>query len=302
MPGTFNSLALKIAAQEAIHVAALRTAPLKSFVKTFTEASAAKGTAVVVPVWGEGEAKPFVRKVNNYTGTEKGVVGREVVLDQHLVLPYYYSDLDFTASDINFWKGAGEAIGAALGRGIAGNILGLLGRDNFELEHVFTEADAGNRRVVAKLYAIAANAGIDPADAALILNPVCFAALLGELDSAVYGGGDAISRGVIPSLFGFDTVVCSGQLPKGENLNGVLVHKAAIGIAGRTLQPQSTKSLEEFATVVDPASGLALGFRRFGEAADGDNYIAGEALFGRGILQADKAVRLVSAATTPPAP
>lgn len=295
----FETLQMKIAAQKAIPAAMFRIARITGFATGFSEAETAAGTAVIVPLFDAGEAGDFNADSNNYAGTEKGVTGVEVPLNQHLVKSLTYTDKDFTECAVNFWQGAGYAIGKTIGSGMSKRAQAVITKANFAQELVMTAAQAAVKTTLTKLFEAAAQAEIDPADASLLLNPTYFAAILSVLDASTYGGQDAMKGGVIPGLYGFENVVCSTQLPQteGENLVGAIIHKEAIAVAGRPLPPQSRSAYEETGIQTDPGSGLSIGFRRFGDPKTGRNYIAGEAIMGVKPLQGTKAIRIVSAAT-----
>ena len=293
-----STLQLTIAAEKSVQAASKAVAPLKLFATSFSAAEASKGNVIRVPVFNVGEAAAFNVDSNNYCGSTQDVAGVDVTLDQHLVKSVYFDDRDFAECEVDFFAGAGEGIGRVLSRGIVDGAMALLVKANITDEHVFTVANAKTKDVVANLYAVADSNGLNPADCVLVVKPTVFANLLSILDASAYGGRDAILAGLIPGLFGFKGVFPCNSLSTaaGEKLNGVILPSETLGIASRVLRVASPSAYEEIGTKTDEATGLTFGFRRFGNACTGRNYIAGEVLAGFKILQ-DAGVRLVESAT-----
>ncbi len=84
-------------------------------------------------------------------------------------------------------------------------------------------------------------------------------------------------------------------LPTAENLVGAIVYPTAIGVAGRVLKPQSPRAYEEVGYSSDDKSGLAIGWRRFGDPRTGENFVAYESVFGADVISPKTLVRIVSA-------
>lgn len=295
------SLQLTMAAEKAVQEALFRILALKGIVINFRAAEYNKGASVKVPVFESGEALPFAEKPvagtsSNYAGENSGVDGVDLLLDQHLVKVLSYMDRDFDECDVAFWLEAGRAIGRTIGRGIVKNTLTTLADASITNSTVLTAAQAATKTAIANLYAIAANAEIDPSEAALILTPTHFAALLSTLDASTYGGPEAIQRGIIPGAFGFETVASTTLFPAIPNLGGAILHKEALAIAGRPITPQGAKSYEEVGLKTDESSGLTLGFRRHTNTDTGRNFLAGEVLFGKKLIQPEKIVKILTAA------
>jgi len=83
----------------------------------------------------------------------------------------------------------------------------------------------------------------------------------------------------------------------GENLEGLIIGGDALALASRAVIVNSPQSYEEVGSAIDPLSGIAITFRRSCNVAAGQNFLAGEILFGSKLLNEAKIVRLVSAAT-----
>ena len=287
-----NNLNLKIAAEKSIIEAHNYIAPLKFFATSFNEEAKNPGDAVLVPVFALSAVADFDADNNNYAGTEQGVSGVPVTLNQHKVKSVYITDRQVAETNIDFFEGAGRAIGDKLGQAVVGGALSLIGDSTVTLSASFTTANSQDKKATANLYAIADENGIDPRDAVVVLPPAKFAGVLSQLDANVYGGWEAIRDGLVPNLYGFYGVFSSTQLPAG--VGGAIVHREALGIASRYLEPMGGV-YEEVAQVKDDKSGFTIGFRMFGQKETGRRYIAGECLYGAALLQPTKIVKLIGA-------
>lgn len=287
-----NNLNLKIAAEKSIIEAHNYIAPLKFFATSFNEEAKNPGDAVLVPVFALSAVSDFNADSNNYAGSEQGVSGTPVTLNQHKVKSVYITDRQVAETNIDFFEGAGRAIGDKLGQAVVAGALGLVGDPTVTLSASFTTSNSQNKQATANLYAIADENGIDPRDAVVVLPPAKFAGVLSQLDANVYGGWEAIRDGLVPNLYGFYGVFSSTQLPDG--VGGAIIHREAIGIASRYLEPMGGV-YEEVAQVKDDKSGFTIGFRMFGQKETGRRYIAGECLYGAALLQPTKIVKLIGA-------
>lgn len=294
MATTLTTLALTIAAEKSVVAASAKLAPLSAFSTGFKAAETQKGSSVIVPLFAQKAAAPFAKVGNNYASGAADVSGVEVPLDQHYVASAAYDDVDFVDADVAFWEGAGEAIGTGVAKGILGVAFSKFTAGNFKTKTTLSEADAANIRNWAMLRKAADDADFDASDSVLLLNSTYFAYLISLLDASKYGGDDAIKSGVIPGLFGFKEVINAPTLPGANDLVGAIAHPQCLAVAGRLLKAQSVAAYDELGYSSDDASGLAIGWRRFGDPATGENYYAGEALFGVEALNGNALVRIVS--------
>lgn len=275
---------------------------LTDFATSFQGNAASEGTAIIVPVFAFASgAADFLAGTNDYqTGAEAGVTGAKVLLNDHLVKAVVYSDMDFMEnSALGYWETSGKLIARYLAKGFIGKTLAKINKTAVTQESVFTAANAKAKDLVAQLTSTAETYDINVGEASLILTPTLFANVLSILDANVYGGTEAIRSGRIPGLFGFKSVMSTGQLSKtaAEKLNGAIVGGDALGLASRAVVVNSAKSYEEVGSMIDDKTNVAITFRRSVNFATGQNYMAGEILAGSKLLNAGKVVRLVSAAT-----
>lgn len=299
-----ESLQLKIASEKSIIAAQAKILPLKYFATSFTAAQDRKGAAIRVPVFDVGDAAEFDVNNNNYgtaTAQQSGdppaenpdyeVKGVDITLNKHFVKSIQFTDRDFAECDVNFFADAGFSIGRVLGKACVGQALGLINATNVSQTSVFTATEGASKTAIANLYAVADANKIDPAEANVIVTPQIYAAILAQLDADVFGGDEAIRRGVIPGLYGFNSFACSSQFADG--VNGAILHKEAIGMAGRVLYADE-EAYSEVGVATDEKTGLSIGFRRFADPKTGLRYIAGEMLFGVDLLQPKAVVRLTA--------
>lgn len=295
MSTTLTTLALTIAAEKSIVAASAKLAPLKAFSTGFKAAETTKGTSVVVPLFAAKTAAAYNASSNNYGSGSADVAGVSIALDKHYVASSKFEDIDFAECDVAFWEGAGAAIGKGVAKGILAVAFANITAAKFTKSAKMAEADAANLKNWALLRKAADDADFDASEACLLLSSTYFAYLLSLLDVSKYGGVEAIKSGEIPGLFGFKAVIDCPTLQTTANLVGAIAHPQSIGVAGRLLKPQSAKCYDEIGYSVDEASGLAIGWRRYGAPATGTNHYAGEALFGAEKIDGNALVRIISA-------
>jgi len=292
MATTLTSLALTIAAEKAVVAATAKLAPLMAFSTGFKAAETQKGSSVIVPLFANKTAAAYNKTTNNYASGDADVAGVSVPVDKHYVAGSAFEDIDFVETDAPFWQGAGEAIGKGLGKGILAAAFANITAAKFAKATKMSEADANNIKNWALLRKAADEADFDASESVVLLSSTHFAYLLSLLDASKYGGIDAVQRGVIPGLFGFAAVISAPTLPTTANLVGAIAHPQCMAVAGRLLKAQSTAAYDEIGYSSDDSSGLAIGWRRFGDPKTGTNYYAGEALFGVEKLNGNALVRI----------
>lgn len=279
---TLTSLAGTIFAEEAIVAATVQAAPVKAFAHRFTEAEREPGASITVPVFAVGEAQDFD---GDYTKNAGKAEGQKIALEKHLFDSKVYTDVDFNQCPVAFWKGAGAAVGRAVGLGICKAITDLITADTLTGAGGSFNPTSGTKKTLAALTEKCEANGFDPAQSILLCSGAMYTQILSLMDAHVYGGPEAVQMGLLPEgLYGFKHIFRCPTL----TTNGAVVHCDAIGYGGALLEPQSKTILEEFGYVQDEATGLSIGIRRFGEAKSGKNYIVGECLFGAKLVQPSK--------------
>jgi hypothetical protein len=86
-----------------------------------------------------------------------------------------------------------------------------------------------------------------------------------------YGSTDPIQRARIQQAYGFSDIYPLANLsdysPAGENLKGWINHKSAVLVATSPIMPtrEVRELLTRYEVIVDPATGIALEYRRMGD-------------------------------------
>lgn len=283
--GTFSDLQMKTTSEFALQSLAAKIAPVTDFAHNFRELEDRVGAAIVIPNFSLSAAGEFNASSNNYFGGSKEVTSETVNVNKHFVKSCMYEDRDLVETDVQFSRDYGIGIGDALGRAIYKEVINTL--SSATLSASFTGTAKSN---YADLFATVYDNGLDIGQTVLMLTPTYYAKLLGNLDSNVYGGVDAIQGGKIAGLYGFKSVVCAPDMP--ANWKGALVDANSVACAARYLAPMAGAYVNTW-QASDSVSGLPIGFREGCDLASGQRYIAGEVLFGAKVIRENGIVKLV---------
>lgn len=288
--GAFSDLQMKIMSESALQAIYPELVRISDFAKTFSEAEATPGTAIVVPVYDFSQAADFNATTNNYCAGENEISAANVQLNKHIHKAVKVTARDIAETGIDFLKDATAGIASILGRGINSYVFGQMNATNIPLS---ASINLGTKAGATALYQVAAEAGLDVADSVVVLNPAQYAKLLQHVDFMQYGGTEAIRYGYVPGFVGFKSVVCSTYLPEG--VDGVIINRNSLGIAARTL-PVIPGAYPSTWIARDEKSGLPIRFRYFNTLCDGAFNLDGEVILGTGIFyKGSKAVRLIAA-------
>lgn len=289
----FNDLQLKVASESAVIAAHTNMAKLGLFAKSFSELNGTAGASIAVPVYDFTAAGDFVAGSNDYGSGTNEVGGAVITLDQHLVKSVAISDQQLAETGINWVRDTNTALADTVTRGVNAYVFGLINGTNVTQTAAWNPTE---KKIVAELYSVAADADIPVDRCVVALNPVSFAKVLGMLDANIYGGTEAIRLGMIPGLYGFKGFVCTSYLPEGDDGTvGAIIQDSAIGIASRYLAPATPGAYPEAWSATDE-DGFTLGARRFMDLNKGYDMFAMDALFGAKVLQPTKIVRLTTQA------
>lgn len=148
----------------------------------------------------------------------------------------------------------------------------------------YTETAPSDKAGFAGLFATASDAGLNPYDCVVVLNPTKYAAVLATLgDAYMYGGPEMVRSGVVEgALYGFRGVICSPFMPTGKK--GFIIPWNSIGVVSRWDKPAIDGYDAEW-TAIDPKTGFTVGYRVFENLCKGKAYIGGNVLFGAKLLQ-----------------
>lgn len=258
-------------------------ASLKYFATDLKPTVGTKFAGVAVPVFSLSAAAEFNEESNNYCNSE-GVDGIVVTLDKHFVKSIALTDIQNGEADVNFLRDGAKAITDVLGHAANKYVYGLINATNVELSASMPSTKAA----FAGLMKVCDDAGVNPYECALVLNPESYGALLATLDSNVYGGPEAIRYGVAENLYGFRAVIMSSYLPAG--VKGAIIPYGTMGIVSRLNVPAVNGYVNTF--TAETPDGFGIQFRVFENLCSGKAVLAGDVLVGAKVLQ-DGIIRLV---------
>jgi hypothetical protein len=262
--------------------------PLSAFSVNYNAEAARKGEVISIPLVSSITASTF----SSYESADGDVTltAREVTIDKH-----YCSSVDF--SDVQWSKSSAltpqmlAEIGAEQGRAVAQAFIsaawGLITTANFGAAVAsFTSASFGMAEVrKARLELTKAKAPQN--DRALFLEPEAYDALLSDSTNLLANlnfGPEGIREGNIRRVAGMNvfesTLIPATNVGTSITLAGFAVHPSAIAVAIRTLQPQAPSEYLEARTVVDPVSGIGLGYRRHYNTSSGVHWLNFEVVGG----------------------
>lgn len=294
MANTLTNMTSRIFAEAVVMSTNSIMTNISAFTLGLNKEAGQKGDVVRVPIIDVVEAGDFDADNNNYAGGDHTDEGVDILVNRHKVAKCRYTDKEFLESPVNYWEKKGRQCIRGLGKAVVKDVFSLIDA-GFLLKDTVPLAEFGVDKVT-NFVTLAEENGVDPAEATLTLQGVYFSKLLAGLDTAKFGGDEAMRKGVIPELFGFRQIV-RAPLLKSSNaaLAGFISLPQAIGVGFRYCDPQSKKVYEEVGQAYDEETGVLYGIRRFGEAATGRNHLAVEALYGAKAVDKKALIRLLAA-------
>ena len=263
--------------------------PLNAFSVNYNAEAARKGEVVSIPLISSITASTFN---NTYEGADGDVTltAREVTIDKH-----YLSTVDFT--DTQWSKSSALTpqmladIGAEQGRAVAQAFIsaawGLITTANFSAPVASFTSASFSMADVRKARLELTKSKAPQNDRALFLEPEAYDALLSDSTNILANlnfGSEGVREGVVRRLAGMNvyesTLIPATNVGTSITLAGFAVHPSAIAVAIRTLQPQAPSEYLEARTVVDPVSGIGLGYRRHYNTANGTHFLNFEVVGG----------------------
>ncbi len=302
MATSITTLALDIAADEAVNAAATTLAPLAKFAKTFTNAEKEVGDTVKVPVFSRGTAAEFASGTNDYTSASTAnVAGKSVALDKHPWQPQRLlpdDDMETAAGKDWVRQTTVNSVEAVAKYMVDKTLTGAMQATGV------TSLTISGATAIAKIKGIRKStiaAGINPAKATLLLPSDLYSDLLAELPFNVLGVQDALVDGHITRFMGFgyiaelqDEVSYTNSNSKKVTLDAMVVAEGAIGVASRVPKVQNPE-LFDVNDVVNDELGVAIRLRATGSNSNDARYLGAEVIFG---WQALKPAEILVASTT----
>jgi hypothetical protein len=263
--------------------------PLSAFSVNYNAEAARKGEVVSIPLISSITASTFN---NTYEGADGDVTltAREVTIDKHFLSTVDFTDTQWSKSSALTPQMLAQ-IGAEQGRAVAQAFISgawsMITTANFgAIVASFAAASFGMAQVrKARLELTKSKAPSN--DRSLFLDPDAYDALLSDSTNILANlnfGPEGVREGSIRRLAGMDvyesTLIPSTNVGSGLTLSGFAVHPSAIAVAVRTLQPQAPSEYLEARTIVDPVSGIGLGYRRHYNTANGTHFLNFEVVGG----------------------
>jgi hypothetical protein len=278
----------KIYLQEVLNAFTAGMAPVSAFSRSFSAATARKGDAIIVPRVSAMSTTTFNYDNNGgfpYEGSGGEVVAITLNIDKHQIVPCDVTDIQSVNSSVADVTTFARQQGAALARKCLTDIFGLLSITNFGAAAAtpVSIANTGIQQLRDARTALV-NRRVPLDNINLVSSAELFNSLLGDsnvTNAMNFGGSEAIREARIPRLLGMD-VYETNALPLGGTLSliGFLAHQDAMGVAVRTLMPQSSAPYESVEVVTDPETGLSFTYRRHFNPGRGKMFANVECLFG----------------------
>jgi len=278
----------KIYLQEVLNAYVAGMAPVAAFSRSFSSATARKGDAIIVPRVSAMSTTTFSYDNNGgfpYEGSGGEVVAITLNIDKHQIVPCDVTDIQSVNSSVADVTTFARQQGAALARKCITDIFGLINITNFgaAVATPVSIADTGVAQLrEARLAMVNRRVPMDNLN--LVSSAELYERLLADSNvtkSMDYGGSEAIREARIPRLLGMD-IYETNALPLGGTLSliGFVAHQDALGVAVRTLMPQSSAPYEAVEVVTDPQTGLSFTYRRHFNPGRGKMFANVECLFG----------------------
>jgi hypothetical protein len=293
MATTHTNVGLSIFSNKVIVALRRKLAPIFAFSLDLSAEAKQPGDKVRVPLIGADAAGDFDASTNNYKATKSDLTDREVSINVRKIAKFGIDDAQAASHSPHWWERKAEANSNAVARAALIDILGLITGANYgdaDADKVAIALSAMNLKGAAAIRAAAVKKNMSPALCALVLNSDYFSALLGCLDSAVYGGSEVVRTGVIPNLLGFGRVI---EAPDLTTCNGFVCPPDALAVANRYLAPVEPRSYQEVGSATDEDSGLTVGVRRYGDPDTGLLSVSTEICYGREIGNAAALLRIM---------
>jgi hypothetical protein len=263
--------------------------PLSAFSVNYNAEAARKGEVVSIPLISSITATTFA---NTYEGADGDVTltAREVTIDKHFLSTVDFTDTQWSKSSALTPQMLAQ-IGAEQGRAVAQAFISgawaMITTANYgAIATSSTIASFGMSQVrKARLELTKAKAPTN--DRALFLDPDFYDALLSDSTNILANlnfGPEGVREGNIRRIAGMDvyesTLIPATSVGSSITLAGFAVHPSAIAVAVRTLAPQAPSEYLEARTIVDPVSGIGLGYRRHYNTANGTHFLNFEVVGG----------------------
>lgn len=298
-----SSLQRQLILSEVVRALKPRLAALRAFAYKVSEQPVKlDGTGVVVVPYVPLESTASVdwNATNGYVAGDGSVLGRSITVNKRK-----YQNLNYSSQDVRDqpFLLTDEILAQKVDKlvqDVSDDIFSSVTSANFGAA-VYTGAASGmNISVVADLQKVAIDAEWPESRRSLVLNSAYHAKLI--TDSAVisalnYGSADAVRKGTVPELLGFDYVGGAKVPANGQNLVGFIAIPSAIGIAMAPVAPDPAvrAQLIAFEQYVDEDQSFILTYREWGDPQKDTVHRVIECAYGYAVIEPAGLERLVSA-------
>jgi hypothetical protein len=272
--------------------------PLAAISTSFESEAKRRGDTVRVPVFPTLTAASFS---GDYSAADKTITGVDVSIDQHYFSSVAMTDREVAESPADYFTNLGQQEAKAVAKQVLTGVMSTITAaafGNAAGDKLVVASTAFNAESIADLRGKSVKKGIPAGDAAIVLGPDYYVALLKDttLNAGALGSPQAVQDGKVPRLFGFNNIFECNFVPgNSENLTGFVCSRQALAAAIRYLAPQSTDGLIDAGMVSDDESGITLGVRVIPQPLAGKVHYVTECLWGQKALDGAALVRILSA-------
>lgn len=269
----------------------------------FSAMTTQKGSIIKIPIVDEVKASNEENSYEKDTGNVRHV---ECPLDQYAHATFGLSDRQFAESSIASLNLFGQTGPAAVVQSISEYLLSILFSKKAECGTIEVNlSDDKGKKLVGKAQQILSENGLPILNRNMIMSPalenyVTEDNLAYSLASAIAAGKDNYQlNGSLPQMLGMG-ISMSNILPSvsdTDKFTGVALHKSALAMAVRAIQPSEGSAYAECRVVTDKETGISITYRRHYSPAEGKHYITYEAYFG-GVIANPKAIVLIEDVAT----
>lgn len=293
MATSITTLALDIAAEKSVRAAKPVLAPIGKFAHSFAAAEAEKGDTVKVPVFAAGAAYDFSSS-NNYTSaTEAGVSGKNIELNKHK-----WASQRLLPDDAMETEAGRDWVEQTTAKSVEAVAKALIADCFTELctGATGTLTLSGTKYVAKVVNARTATvaAGICPEESTLVVPPLFFSELLGELPFNVWGDQDPFQNGYVDRILGFGRIaeanvanftIGTGSDAKTYKLDAAVVENTAFGIATRLPIVMNPEKFEVSDISLPEVGPWSFRVRSTGTASDDAKFLGAELIYGVKVLK-----------------
>jgi hypothetical protein len=243
-------------------------APLRAMSLNLTDELKAPGASIDVPLVSADAAADWNVSSNNFSRTAMTPKSVTLTKSTPVIAGFSVTAEQYAVLRPSWWEGKGKLNSQAVCDNILGKVAALITGANYgdtAADKAVVAQATFNQKVVARLRAAAIAKNLRLSRCTLGLSPMYFSILLGELDSNVYGGREAVVGGAIPGLLGFEAVVEIPQL----SIPGFIGQSDSIAIGSAVFRPVSERPYDVVREIVEPETGLVLTLVQYPDGATG---------------------------------